>query len=75
MRLFADRASDKAFTSLLSAQHWHAWIGDAAIADAIMGRVMRRDCRFTLIWYAPCAERPKKAQICKVAPIFLRGTY
>ncbi|WP_426148676.1 ATP-binding protein [Polaromonas sp. DSR2-3-2] len=28
--------------------HWHAWVGDATIADAILDRVMQRNHRFTL---------------------------
>jgi hypothetical protein len=29
-------------------EHWHAWIGDATIADAILDRIMQCHHRFTL---------------------------
>lgn len=29
-------------------EHWHAWIGDATIADAILDRIMQRNHRFIL---------------------------
>jgi DNA replication protein DnaC len=32
----------------LPIEHWHAWVGDATIADAILDRVMQRNHRFTL---------------------------
>jgi hypothetical protein len=35
-------------TSQLPVEHWHAWIGDATIADAIPDRVMQHNHRFTL---------------------------
>ena len=39
--------------------HWHAWIGDATIADAILNRIMQRNRRFTLTGDSLRAERPK----------------
>jgi DNA replication protein DnaC len=35
-------------TSQLPIEHWHAWIGDATIADAIMDRLMQKNHRLTL---------------------------
>ena len=45
-----DRSACKAtiITSQLPIEHWHAWIGDATIADAILDRIMQRNHRFTL---------------------------
>ena len=50
LEIIDDRAAKKAtiITSQLSIEHWHAWIGDATIADAILDRVMQRHHRFTL---------------------------
>ena len=36
-------------TSQLPIEHWHAWIGDATIADAILDRVMHKNHRFNLM--------------------------
>ena len=35
-------------TSQLPIEHWHAWIGDVTIADAIMDRIMQTHHRITL---------------------------
>ena len=50
LEIIDDRAGSKAtiITSQLPVEHWHAWIGDATIADAILDRVMQRNYRFTL---------------------------
>ncbi|MEO6563807.1 MAG: ATP-binding protein [Nitrosospira sp.] len=29
-------------------EHWHAWIGDGTLADAILDRIMQRNHRITL---------------------------
>jgi len=29
-------------------EHWHAWIGDTTIADAMLDRIMQRNHRFVL---------------------------
>ena len=34
--------------SQLPIEHWHAWVGDATIADAILDRLMQKHHRFTL---------------------------
>ena len=50
LEIIDDRAANKAtiITSQLPIEHWHAWIGDATIADAILDRVMQKNHRFTL---------------------------
>lgn len=61
LEIIDDRAASKAtiITSQLPVEHWHAWIGDATIADAILDRVMQRNHRFTLTGDSLRAERPK----------------
>ena len=46
-----DRASHGAtiITSQLPIEHWHEWIGDPTIADAMLDRLMQNHHRFTLI--------------------------
>jgi DNA replication protein DnaC len=50
LEIIDDRAASKAtiITSQLPIEHWHAWIGDATIADAVLDRIMQRNHRFTL---------------------------
>ena len=50
LEIIDDRAGSKAtiITSQLPIEHWHAWIGDATIADAILDRVMQKNHRFNL---------------------------
>jgi DNA replication protein DnaC len=50
LEIIDDRAASKAtiITSQLPIEHWHAWIGDATIADAMLDRIMHRHHRFTL---------------------------
>lgn len=61
LEIIDDRAGNKAtiITSQLPVEHWHAWIGDATIADAILDRIMQRNHRFTLTGDSLRAERPK----------------
>jgi DNA replication protein DnaC len=49
-----DRSACKAtiITSQLPIEHWNAWIGDAAIADAILDRIMQRNHCFTRTGYS-----------------------
>ena len=51
LEIIDDRAANKAtiITSQLPIEHWHAWVGDATIADAILDRVMQRNHRFNLM--------------------------
>ena len=50
LEIIDDRAASKAtiITSQLPIEHWHAWVGDATIADAILDRIMQKNHRFTL---------------------------
>lgn len=45
LEMIDDRAASKAtiIISQLPIEHWHAWIGDATIADAILDRIMQRN--------------------------------
>jgi len=45
-----DRAGTRAtvITSQVPIEHWHAWIGDATVADAILDRLMQNHHRFNL---------------------------
>jgi DNA replication protein DnaC len=61
LEIIDDRAGNKAtiITSQLPVEHWHAWIGDATIADAILDRIMQHNHCFTLTGDSLRAERPK----------------
>ena len=50
LEIIDDRAAHKAtvITTQLPVEHWHAWIGDATIADAILDRVLQRVHRVEL---------------------------
>ena len=50
MELIDDRAGTRPtiVTSQLPVEHWHAWIGDATIADAILDRLLSRSHRLAL---------------------------
>jgi DNA replication protein DnaC len=50
LEIIDDRAAQKAtiITSQLPIEHWHAFIGDATVADAILDRLMQRQHRITL---------------------------
>ena len=50
LEIIDDRAASKAtiITSQLPIEHWHAWIGDATVADAILDRIMQRQHRIIL---------------------------
>lgn len=50
LEIIDDRAGSRAtiITSQLPIEHWHAWIGDVTIADAILDRLMQQHHRFTL---------------------------
>lgn len=61
LEIIDDRAAHKAtiITSQLPVEHWHAWIGDATIADAILDRLMQRHQRFTLTGDSLRQTRPR----------------
>ena len=50
LEIIDDRAASKAtiITSQLPIEHWHARVGDATIADAILDRLMQQNHRLTL---------------------------
>ena len=50
MEIIDYRAGTRAtiVTSQLPIEHWHAWIGDATIADAILDRLLSRSQRLQL---------------------------
>jgi DNA replication protein DnaC len=50
LEIIDDRAASKAtiITSQLPIEHWHAWVGDATIADAMLDRIMQKNHRLTL---------------------------
>jgi DNA replication protein DnaC len=64
LEIIDDRAGNKAtiMTSQLPVEHWHAWIGDATIADAILDRIMQRNHRLTLSGDSMRSQRPKTAR-------------
>jgi DNA replication protein DnaC len=61
LEIIDDRAGNKAtiITSQLPVEHWHAWIGDATIADAILDRIMQRNHRLTLTGDSLRTQAPK----------------
>ncbi|MEC5215034.1 DNA replication protein DnaC [Polaromonas sp. CG_9.5] len=50
LEIIDDRASQRAtvITSQLPIEHWHEWIGDQTVADAMLDRLMQSHHRFTL---------------------------
>ncbi len=51
LEIIDDRAATRAtiITHQLPVDHWHGWIGDATIADAILDRLLQRAHRFSLV--------------------------
>ena len=68
LEIIDDRAAQRAtiITSQLPVEHWHAWIGDATIADALLDRIMQQHHRITLsgesLRQAPPKSRKEDAQ-------------
>jgi hypothetical protein len=64
LEIIDDRSGSKEtiITSQLPVEHWHAWIGDATIADAILDRIMQRNHRLTLTGDSLRTQAPKTAQ-------------
>lgn len=60
MEVIDDRAGTRAtiIASQLPLEHWHAWIGDASIADAILDRLLARSHRLALKGKSLRAQRP-----------------
>ncbi len=63
LEVIDDRASRKAtiITSQLPIEHWHAWIGDATMADAMLDRLMQHHHRITLTGESLRSERAQAA--------------
>ena len=63
MEVIDDRAGTRAtiIASQLPVEHWHAWIGDASIADAILDRLLSRSHRLALKGKSLRAHRPAAA--------------
>ena len=67
MEVIDDRAGTRStiVTSQLPVEHWHAWIGDATVADAILDRLLSRSHRLEL---KGASLRPRKADSAPRAP-------
>ena len=67
MEVIDDRAGTRAtiVTSQLPVEHWHSWIGDATVADAILDRLLSRSHRLVLKGES---LRPRKATVAATAP-------
>ncbi len=61
LEIIDDRSASKAtiITSQLPIDHWHAWIGDVTIADAILDRILQHHHRFTLTGDSLRSQRVK----------------
>ena len=61
MEVIDDRAGTRPtiVTSQLPVEHWHAWIHDATVADAILDRLLSRSHRLNL---KGKSMRPSKAE-------------
>jgi DNA replication protein DnaC len=64
LEIIDDRAAHKAtiITSQLPIEHWHPWIGDATVADAILDRIMQRHHRIKLTGDSLRQQRQKTAR-------------
>lgn len=68
LEIIDDRAGNKAtiITSQLPVEHWHAWIGDTTVADAILDRIMQRNHRLTLTGESMRKPESKKEKSRKI---------
>ncbi len=52
LEIIDDRAGSRSRATILTTQlpveHWHAWLGDPTIADAILDRLLSREHRIRL---------------------------
>jgi len=62
-----DRAGQRStiLTHQLPVEHWHGWIGDATIADAILDRLLPKAHRFNL--EGPSRRGPREVKLAKAA--------
>ncbi len=63
LEIIDDRAASRAtiITSQLPIEHWHEWIGEATMADAMLDRLMQSHHRFTLTGESLRKKVPAKA--------------
>ncbi|MCC6629497.1 MAG: ATP-binding protein [Chloroflexi bacterium] len=63
LEIVDDRAGQRAtvLTHQLPVEHWHGWIGDATVADAILDRLLPKAHRFSLDGPSRRGSRPAKA--------------
>lgn len=61
LEIIDDRSVGRAtiVTGQLPIEHWHAWIGDVTIADAILDRIMQQHHRFILTGDSMRQSKPK----------------
>lgn len=64
LEIIDDRAGQRAtiITSQLPIEHWHEWIGDATIADAMLDRLMQSHHRLTLTGESLRKKAPAKSR-------------
>jgi hypothetical protein len=69
LEIIDDRASVRAtiITSQLPIEHWHEWIGDATMADAMLDRLMQNHHRFTLTGESMRKKTPTKTSTAATA--------
>lgn len=70
LEIIDDRAAQRAtiITSQLPVEHWHAWIGDATIADAILDRIMQQHHRIMLTGDSLRQSKPQPEKEEKIDP-------
>jgi DNA replication protein DnaC len=70
LEIIDDHAAQRAtiITSQLPVEHWHAWIGDATIADAILDRIMQQHHRIMLTGDSLRQSKPKPEKEEKIDP-------
>ena len=76
LEIIDDRAGDRSRATILTTQlpveHWHAWLGDPTIADAILDRLLAREHRIVLkgesLRRARRAPAPAKEHAVQTAP-------
>jgi len=71
MEVIDDRAGTRStiVTSQLPVEHWHAWIGDATVADAILDRLLSRSHRLVLKGESLRPRKAASADIADIEPI------
>lgn len=64
LEIIDGRAGHKAtiITSKLPIEHWHEWIGDDTVADAMLDRIMQNHQRLTLAGVSLRKSKPQPRQ-------------